>query len=370
MKYLQEFREKEQVELLVRAINQTVTRPWNIMEICGGQTYSIARYRIEDMLPDKISLLHGPGCPVCVTPVETIDNALAIAEQPNVIFASFGDMMRVPGSCEDLLSVKAKGADVRLLYSPLDAISMAEKHPDKEIVFFAIGFETTIPVYLIVVKEAGRRKLKNFSLLTSLFCVPPAIEAILSEENNFVNGFLTAGHVCAITGNDVYQQLAKKYNRPMAVTGFEPVDILLGIYQCILQLEAGKAKVVNAYKRVVSAEGNVYAKKEMQEMLVPVDQEWRGIGVIPGSGLQLNAKYEDFDAAKKFDWIVNQPKQANEQSNSCIAGEIMKGNKQAADCPHFGVTCRPENPIGAPMVSAEGICAAYYQFRGKGKVES
>lgn len=366
MKYIDEYRDREQVSMLVRAIQTTVKQPWHIMEICGGQTHAISRYRIEDMLPDEITLLHGPGCPVCVTPVDTIDHALGIAKRPEVIFTSFGDMMRVPGTSEDLLTTKAKGADIRMLYSPLDAVSLAEKNPDKKIVFFAVGFETTILVHLTAVKEAQRRNLDNFSLITSLFTVPAAIDAILSDTESRVNGFLTAGHVCAVTGNDDYYKLAEKYHKPMVVTGFEPIDILYGIYRCVVQLENGRAEVENAYKRIVSDKGNPMAQRLMAEMLEPFDQNWRGIGQIPHSGLRLKTEYEQYDAIKKF------PK--NEQSSTkltpmdkqmvqCIAGDIMRGNKRAADCPYFGTACNPEHPVGAPMVSTEGVCAAYYNYR-------
>ncbi len=365
MKYLDEYRSNEQVQVLVRAIHKTVTRPWYIMEICGGQTHSITRYRIEEMLPKEIKLLHGPGCPVCVTPTHIIDTALKIAKQPDVIFTSFGDMMRVPGSKEDLLSVKAQGADVRMMYSTIDAVNLAEKNPDKEIVFFAVGFETTAPVHLMAVKEAQRRRLNNFSILTSLFTVPAAIDAILSQSDNKVDGFLTAGHVCAITGNEEYHKLANKYNKPMVVSGFEPVDLLYGIYLCILQLENNKAEVENAYKRAVPEQGNPMVIAMMKEMLNPIDLVWRGIGLIPNSGLCLQTDYEQFDASKKFPLCnnSNSDKTENKLSSLCIAGDIMKGNKQAADCPYFGTKCNPEHPIGAPMVSTEGVCAAYYNYR-------
>lgn len=267
MRFVDEYRDKEQVRSLVRAIRQVVTRPWHIMEICGGQTHAIARYRLEEMLPEEVKLLHGPGCPVCVTPVGIIDRALELAKRPDVILASFGDMMRVPGSREDLLQIKARGADIRILYSPLDAVSLAADHPDKKIVFFAIGFETTAPVHMMALKEAARRKLGNFYLHTSLFTVPPAIEAILSDPESRVDGFLAAGHVCAITGNGAYRHLAEKYKTPIVVTGFEPADLLLGIYCCLLQLEAGIYKVENVYKRVVPEEGNLPARALMEETL-------------------------------------------------------------------------------------------------------
>lgn len=359
MKYVDEYRDNAQVQSLLRAIREATTRPWHIMEICGGQTHAIARYRLEEMLPPQIRLLHGPGCPVCVTPVALIDQALELARRPEVILTSFGDMMRVPGTKEDLLQAKAHGADVRMLYSPLDAVELAEANPDKEVVFFAIGFETTAPVHMMALKEAERRKLTNFSLLTSLFTVPPAIEAILSDPESRVDGFLTAGHVCAITGNRAYHALAERYKTPMVVTGFEPVDLLLGIYRCVLQLESGSYRVENAYKRVVPEEGNPAARALMEETLEAFDQEWRGIGIIPGSGLQLKKAYADYSSRKKFRFLSNGTKIPSE----CIAGDIMRGIKQPSDCPFFGKTCRPEHPMGAPMVSSEGVCAAYYKYK-------
>lgn len=359
MKYVDEYRNNDQVQSLLRAIRQITTRQWHIMEICGGQTHAIARYRLEEMLPEEIRLLHGPGCPVCVTPVALIDRALELAERPDTILASFGDMMRVPGTNADLLQAKAHGADVRMLYSPLDAIELAEANPSKEVIFFAIGFETTAPVHLMALKEAERRKLANFSLLTSLFTVPPAMDAILSDPESKVDGFLTAGHVCAITGNAAYHKLAEKYRTPMVVTGFEPVDLLYGIYRCLLQLESGSYSVENAYKRVVPEEGNPAARALMDEMLEPCDQEWRGIGVIPGSGLQLKKAYKTYSSREKFPFHSK----GNKISSGCIAGEIMRGLKQPADCPFFGKGCLPEHPVGALMVSGEGVCAAYYKYK-------
>lgn len=360
MKYVDEYRTNRYVDLLAEAIKKLVTHPWNIMEICGGQTHTIARYQLESFLPKEIQLLHGPGCPVCVTPIEKIDQALLIAARPEVIFTSFGDMLRVPGSREDLLRVKARGGDVRMVYSPLDAVKMAADHPDREVVFFAIGFETTAPVNLMAVEVAERLQLKNFSLLTSLFCVPPAIDAILSDVDTRVHGFLTAGHVCAITGNEPYHALAARYRKPMVVTGFEPVDILYGIYKCVAQLEAGRYAVENAYRRAVPEQGNVAARNLLNKMLEPVDQTWRGLGVIPQSGFRLRTAYAGYDADRRFTCM---PVVAGEASASaCCAGEIMRGRMQPADCPLFGNSCLPSSPVGAPMVSAEGVCAAYYQY--------
>ena len=359
MRFVDEYRSNEKVQTLLEAIRKKVTRPWYIMEICGGQTHAIARYRLEEMLPPDLQLLHGPGCPVCVTPVETIDYALKLATQPNVILASFGDMMRVPGSKEDLLSIKARGADIRMLYTPLDALSLAKENPDKEIVFFAIGFETTAPVHLMALKEAIRRGFPNFSILTSLFTVPPAIEAILSDPESKVNGFLTAGHVCAITGNRAYHRLAAHYKIPMVVTGFEPVDLLYGIYRCVSQLEAGSYEVENAYNRAVPEQGNAAARQLIDEMLEPCDQDWRGIGIIPSSGLQLRSEYKRYSSRMRFQLCPEENRIASE----CIAGLIMRGLRQPSDCPHFGKACHPTHPLGAPMVSSEGVCAAYYRYK-------
>lgn len=363
MKYVDDYRDKNRIEALIRSIRKEVRRPWKIMEICGGQTHAIARYRMEEMLPPIVQLLHGPGCPVCVTPEETIDHALEIARKPNVIFTSFGDMMRVPGSQTDLLQLKAQGADVRMLYSPLDAVELAQIYPEKEIVFFAIGFETTAPAHLLALKEAQRRNLSNFSLLCSLFAVPPAIETILSQADNKVDGFLTAGHVCAVTGNEAYRRLAANYQKPMIVTGFEPADLLYGIYKCILQLEKGLAKVENAYKRAVPEAGNPEAQKLMETFLEPVEREWRGIGRIPASGFSLRKEYAAFDANRKFPATKNKCAKKIEMDLRCIAGEIMKGNSQVTDCVYFGTTCIPNHPLGAPMVSDEGVCAAYYNYQ-------
>lgn len=332
------------------------------MEICGGQTHSIVRYGIDSMLPDRITLLHGPGCPVCVTPTHIIDKAIEIALRPEVIMTSFGDMMRVPGCQIDLLGAKARGADVRILYSTLDAVNLAEKNPDKEVVFLAVGFETTIPLHLTAIKEAQRRGLTNFSVITSLFTVPPAIDTILSEKDCQVDGFLAAGHVCAVMGYHEYHALASKFRKPIVVTGFEPVDLLYGIYRCILQLENKEGSVENAYKRIVSEAGNVKMQKLMKDMLEPVDQEWRGLGTISKSGFKPAEDFRQYDALVKFNAPGHSQSADQEVTTRCIAGEIMRGNKQVADCPFFGVTCTPEHPVGAPMVSAEGVCAAYYTY--------
>ncbi|MFC2111793.1 hydrogenase formation protein HypD [Bacteroidota bacterium] len=359
MKYVDEFRDIELVRNLSSSIRKITTGEWTIMEICGGQTHSIMRYNLEEFLPEKIHLVHGPGCPVCVTPLEIIDKAIRISQREDVIFASFGDMLRVPGSEKDLLSVKAGGGDVRILYSPLDAVKIAEENPDKKVVFFAIGFETTAPANAMAVKEASRRKLKNFSILSSHVLVPPAIEAILSSEANKIEGFLAAGHVCTVMGYEEYLPISAKYKVPIVVTGFEPVDILQGIYQTVKQLEEGRAEVENAYGRVVTREGNIAARKLLEEVYKVSDMKWRGIGNIPNSGFRLAEKYADYDAEQIFDVgdIVQQ------ESPLCIAGEVLQGLKKPGDCPAFGKECKPEHPLGAPMVSSEGACSAYYRFR-------
>jgi len=359
MKYVDEFRDIELVRNLAAGIRKLTTREWTIMEICGGQTHSIMRYNLEEFLPEKIQLVHGPGCPVCVTPLEIIDKAIHIAQMEDVIFTSFGDMVRVPGSEKDLLSVKAGGGDVRLLYSPLDALKIAEENPDKNIVFFAIGFETTAPANAMAVSEASRRGLKNFSILSSHVLVPPAMEAILSSRQNKIEGFLAAGHVCTVMGYEEYIPIAEKYKVPIVVTGFEPVDILNGIYKVVRQLEEGKQEVENAYGRVVTREGNPAAKKLLKEVYNIADMKWRGIGNIPDSGFRLAEKYAGFDAELIFDVgdIVQQ------ESPLCIAGEVLQGLKKPGDCPAFGRECKPEHPLGAPMVSSEGACSAYYRFR-------
>lgn len=359
MKYVDEFRDSELVKNLAVSIERVTTREWTIMEICGGQTHSIMRYGLEEFLPDRISLVHGPGCPVCVTPLEVIDRAIRIAGRDDVIFASFGDMLRVPGSEKDLLSVKAGGGDLRILYSPLDAVKIAEENPGKKVVFFAIGFETTAPANAMAVREARRRKLNNFSILSSHVLVPPAMKAILSSEENRIQGFLAAGHVCTVMGYEEYLPIAENYRVPIVVTGFEPVDILQGIYRVVSQLEAGKSEVENAYGRVVTREGNIAARKLLEEIYEVTDMKWRGIGNIPESGFRLSDKYADFNAELIFD--VGDIEQ--QESPLCIAGEVLQGLKKPGDCPAFGKECIPEHPLGAPMVSSEGACSAYYRFR-------
>ena len=358
MKYVDEYRNEQDVKKLLQALDRVVTQPWTLMEICGGQTHTIIKFGIDKLLPDEITLVHGPGCPVCVTPLELIDKALAIARRPEVIFTSFGDMVRVPGSETDLLSVKARGGDVRMVYSPLDAVKLAQKHPDREVVFFAVGFETTAPANAMAVYQAKQLGLANFSILCSHVLVPPAIEAILSSPHNLVQGFLAAGHVCAVMGYWEYPPLAEKYAAPIVVTGFEPLDLLQGIYLTVKQLEEKRAAVENQYVRAVSYEGNVPAQTLIKQIFEPTDRPWRGIGLIPNSGYRLRDEYSAYDAEQKFQVAGI----TAEESTVCIAGEIMQGLKKPHHCPAFGKECTPEHPVGAPMVSSEGACAAYYQY--------
>jgi len=360
MKFVDEYRDPRLAQELAEAIRRTVTRPWTIMEICGGQTHAIVRFGIDRLLPPTVRLVHGPGCPVCVTPVELIDKAIAIARRPGVIFCSFGDMLRVPGTTGDLLSAKAEGADVRIVYSPLDALELARRHPDREVVFFAVGFETTAPANAMAVYQAKRMGIRNFSILCAHVLVPPAIEAILSAPGNRVQGFLAAGHVCAVMGYTEYEPLARKYRVPIVVTGFEPLDILQGIYMVVRQLEEGRAEVENQYTRAVRREGNQQAQALIREVFQVVHRKWRGMGPIPRSGLGLREPYLEYDAERKFQVADMSAEEASE----CIAGLILQGQARPTDCPAFGVRCTPERPLGAPMVSSEGACAAYYRYRG------
>lgn len=358
MKYVTEFRDAELVRGVIEKIRQTVTRPWTLMEICGGQTHAIVRYGIDQLLPPEIELVHGPGCPVCVTPLEQIDRALAIASRPGVIFTSYGDMLRVPGSARDLFSVRAAGGDVRVVYSPLDAVKLAQANPDKQVVFFAIGFETTAPPNVMAVMQAKNLGLTNFSVLVSHVRVPPAMHAILGSPSNRVQGFLLAGHVCAVMGYHEYPPLLEKYQVPMTITGFEPLDLVQGIYETVRMLEAGQVEITNAYARAVTFAGNQPAQKMIAQVFMECDRAWRGIGVIPASGWRLRPEFDSFDAEKRFDVgnIVTQ------ESPLCIAGQIMQGFKKPHDCPAFGKQCTPETPLGATMVSSEGACAAYYKY--------
>lgn len=359
MKFIDEYRDPQAAARLKREIQRITTRPWTIMEICGGQTHAIVKNGIDLLLPDKITLLHGPGCPVCVTSVELIDKAATLASRPDVIFCSFGDMMRVPGSHKDLLSVKAEGGDVRMVYSPVDAVAIARQNPDRQVVFFGIGFETTAPANVAAILQARRAGLTNFSMLMALVLVKPAIAAILSDPDNRVQAFLAAGHVCAVTGYADYEPLAAKFHVPMVVTGFEPLDILQGIYMTIAQLEQGRAEVENQYTRVVRREGNLSAIRMIEQVLMPVDRAWRGLGVIPSSGLGLRPEYAEFDADRRFGLTGY----TAEEPSVCISGLILQGRKKPHDCPAFGTACTPEHPLGATMVSSEGACAAYYRYR-------
>lgn len=358
MKYLSEYRDPELVKEYVEELHRITTKPWTLMEICGGQTHSLVKNGILDMLPDKITMVHGPGCPVCVTSVSVIDEAVFLAEQPNVILCSFGDMLRVPGSKKSLLEAKAAGADIRILYSPLEAVELAKQHPDKEVVFFAVGFETTAPANALSVVQAAHQKVNNYSILASHVLVPPAMEAILSDEQNKIDAFLAAGHVCTIMGMEEYYPVAEKYQIPIVVTGFEPVDLLQGIVMAVRQLEKGEYKVENQYARSVQREGNRMAQETIQKVFEVSDRVWRGIGSIPQSGYEVNDAYRNYNARLKF--TIDIP--FAEENKDCISGDIMKGLKKPKQCPNFGTRCKPEHPLGAPMVSSEGACAAYYQY--------
>jgi hydrogenase expression/formation protein HypD len=359
MKYLDEFSDPELAGRLLDEIRQTVTRPWAIMEVCGGQTHTIIRNGIDQLLPDDVTLIHGPGCPVCVTPLETIDRALAIAARPDVIFCSFGDMIRVPGSTTDLFRIKSEGGDIRIVYSPLDAVRLAQANPDKQVVFFGIGFETTAPANAMTVTMAKRLGLTNFSLLVSHVLVPPAIRAIMSSPTRRVQGFLAAGHVCTVMGMSEYVPLVEEYHVPIVVTGFEPLDVLEGIRRVLVQLEEGRADLENAYPRAVSFEGNPAAQAVVHDVFTTCDRAWRGIGTIPQSGWRLSDQYADFDAELRFDVTGI----TAEESKLCRSGEVLQGFIKPIECEAFGKECSPRTPLGAPMVSSEGACAAYYQFR-------
>jgi hydrogenase expression/formation protein HypD len=358
MKYIDEYRNADSAEKLIKEICSAVTHQWTIMEICGGQTHTIVKSGIDALLPSNLTLVHGPGCPVCVTPLELIDKAVAIASQPDIIFTSFGDMLRVPGSEKDLLTVKAEGGDVRIVYSPLDALKLAQQNPEKRVVFFAVGFETTAPANAMSVWQAKQFDLKNFSILCSHVLVPPAINTILSSPLSRVQGFLAAGHVCTVMGYEEYIPLAAKYRVPIVVTGFEPVDILQGVLMTVKQLEAGQSEVENQYARVVRREGNRPAQELIKKVFEITDRSWRGIGIIPDSGYQLRRDFAAFDAEKVFDVAAIH----TQESPLCIAGQVMQGLKKPHDCSVFGIQCTPEHPLGAPMVSSEGACAAYFHY--------
>jgi hydrogenase expression/formation protein HypD len=359
LKYVDEFRDHTLIRRYADRIASVVTRPWTLMEICGGQTHSIVRHGLDRLLPDQVTLLHGPGCPVCVTPAEIIDTAIAIAALPDVIFCSFGDMLRVPGNGGSLLAAKARGADVRIVYSPLDALELARRTPGRDVVFFVIGFETTAPATAMAVAQAEQDGIMNFTLLVSHVLVPPAIEALLVDAQNTVQGFLAAGHVCTVMGYWEYEPIARRFAVPIVVTGFEPVDLMQGIYLCLRQLEGGRHEVENAYSRSVRREGNRVAQDLMQKVFTVQPQSWRGIGEIARSGLGLAGAYARFDAAAKFHPATPLAVEAG----ACISGEILRGLKKPHDCPSFGKHCTPESPLGATMVSSEGACAAYFRYR-------
>jgi hydrogenase expression/formation protein HypD len=358
VKYLDEYRDPDAARRLADAIRRTVTRPWTVMEVCGGQTHTIRKYGIDEVLPPGVELVHGPGCPVCVTPLETIDRAHAIASRPGVIFCSFGDMLRVPGSRGDLLELKSQGADVRIVYSPLDAVNLAAANPDREVVFFAIGFETTAPPNAMAVWMAKKRNLANFSALVSHVLVPPSMTAILRTPGNRVQAFLGPGHVCTVMGYDEYELIACRYKVPVVVTGFEPLDLLEGVYRAVRQLEAGRAEVENQYGRSVRREGNPRSRRLIDDVFEVCDRKWRGVGLIPRSGLKLRDEYRAFDAERRFDVGGIETR----ESAVCISGQILKGLKKPHECPAFGKECTPQTPLGATMVSSEGACAAYHAY--------
>jgi len=358
MKYVDEYRDGRMAEKLVAEIRRVVTRPWAIMEVCGGQTHSIVKYGIDYLLPKEVELVHGPGCPVCVTPLEMIDRAHAIARQPGVIFCSFGDMLRVPGSHGDLFQVKAGGADVRIVYSPLDCLRIAAANPKRKVVFFAIGFETTAPANAMAVWQARAQGIRNFSVLVSHVLVPPAIEAILESPDNRVQAFLGPGHVCAVMGCREYEPIAPRYRTPIVITGFEPLDLLEGTLMAVRQLEQGRAEIENQYGRAVDPDGNLDAQRMIRRVFEVCDRGWRGIGVIPDSGYRLNDGFRDHDAEHIFELgPIHAPEPA-----LCISGQILRGLKKPHDCSAFGRECTPQSPLGATMVSAEGACAAYYNY--------
>jgi hydrogenase expression/formation protein HypD len=359
VKFIDEYRDPEAAAGYARALRRITTRPWTLMEVCGGQTHAIVKFGVDELLPPEVTLVHGPGCPVCVTPLELIEKAIEIASTPGVIFCSFGDMLRVPGRTNDLLTVKARGGDVRIVYSPLDAVAIARRHPDREVVFFAVGFETTAPANAMAVYQAARSGLTNFSMLVSHVLVPPAMEAILASPKRRVQGFLAAGHVCTVMGYTEYEPLVARYRTPIVVTGFEPLDILQGVYMCVKQLEDGRAEVENQYVRAVRRGGNATAQQLVREVFRVVPRKWRGVGEIPQSGLALAGRYEAFDAELRFGIAGH----TADEPTECCSGQIMQGLMKPHECPAFGRRCTPDHPLGATMVSSEGACAAYYRYR-------
>jgi len=364
LRFIDEYRDPGKARECAAALARLTRRSWTLMEVCGGQTHAIVKFGIDELLPDKIELVHGPGCPVCVTPIELIDKGVEIASRPRVIFCSFGDMLRVPGSREELLSVKARGGDVRIVYSPLDALEIARQNPERQVVFFAVGFETTAPANAMAVRQAKREGIDNFSLLVSHVLVPPAIEAILSSSTNRVQGFLAAGHVCMVMGYTEYEPLARRYGVPIVVTGFEPLDLLQGVYLCVKQLEEGRAEVENQYTRTVRREGNQPAVQMIREVFQVISRKWRGLGEIPQSGLELSPEYTEFDAERRFGLVHY----TAEEDSECISGQILQGLEKPHGCPAFGSRCTPDHPLGTTMVSSEGACAAYFRYRGRRQV--
>lgn len=359
MKFIDEYRDPKLARALVGEIASTVTRPWVLMEICGGQTHTLMRYGIDELLPPQLEVVHGPGCPVCVTPLEIIDQAVAIAAMPGVTLVSYGDMLRVPGSTSDLFRVKAEGGDVRVAYSPMDAVAIARQNPDRQVVFFAVGFETTAPANAMAVWQAKREGLANFSMLVSHVLVPPAVRLLLGFPDNRVQGFIAPGHVCAVMGYTEYEELARDFRVPFVVGGFEPLDLLEAILMLVRQLEQGRAEVENQYVRSVTREGNTAARNRMFEVFEIGDRKWRGIGPIPASGYRLRAEYAAFDAERRFHVQATRV----EEPSECIAARVLQALAKPIDCPAFGTRCTPQTPLGAPMVSSEGACAAYYRFR-------
>lgn len=359
MKYVDEYRDGDVARQYAARISEMTSRRWKIMEACGGQTHSIVKFGIDRLIPERIELIHGPGCPVCVTPMSSIDSAIALAGKAGTIVCSFGDMLRVPGSSKDLLTAKAEGGDVRIVYSPLDALKVARENPKREVIFFAVGFETTAPANAMAVFQAAREGLRNFSLLVSQVLVPPALETILTSRDHAVDGFLAPGHVCTVTGFEDYERLAETYRVPIVVTGFEPGDILQGICMCVRQLESGRCDVENQYTRSVHREGNRAAREMVAEVFRVTDKAWRGLGEIKSSGLKVAPKYREFDAEFRFGLGPEMP----DEKTACISGQILQGIKKPSECPEFGRGCRPDRPLGATMVSSEGACSAYYRYR-------
>jgi hydrogenase expression/formation protein HypD len=366
MRYLDEYRDGRVAAGILREIARIATEPWTIMEVCGGQTHSIVRHGLDRLLPAGIELVHGPGCPVCVTPLEQIDKAHRIARRPEVIFTSFGDMLRVPGSETDLFRLRSEGADVRIVYAPLDAVRLAQQHPDREVVFFGIGFETTAPANALAVSRAKLLGVRNFSMLVSHVLVPPAITSILQSPRNRVRGFLGPGHVCTVMGTREYEPIARHYRVPIVVTGFEPIDLLDGVLRTVRLLAAGEARVENQYSRVVGRDGNLAAQRLMWSVFEVCDRKWRGVGTIPKSGLRLRAEFRDLDAERRFEVDGIETR----EPAACISGQILRGLRKPHDCPAFGGACTPEHPLGATMVSAEGACAAYFTYRRAGAAAS